>query len=224
MDVEVKVLLAKEHWGKVKKRIPKDLDETKREIWFFETADLALKQQEIVLRARVHPKKETVESTTKWRRWVSPFVTVLRAWEPLPGFKAEVDASLTEGVPAWSMTAKDGQLDFFQAVTRGKKPVQALFNDYQRLLVESAWPQIPWKDLKPWGPIASLKWDLPKDLTIERWSIGDESIIEISKRGPNQIAALEEVRHWLSKADLELAALDGGKTAWALAQLIRPTP
>ncbi len=54
MDVEVKVLISDEHWAKIKERIPMNVDDKKREVWFFETPELSLKQQEVVLRARVN--------------------------------------------------------------------------------------------------------------------------------------------------------------------------
>ena len=47
------------------------------------------------------------ESTAKWRKLASPFIPVLYTWNRLHGFKVEVDATLTESVPAWSMT-RDG--------------------------------------------------------------------------------------------------------------------
>jgi len=68
MDVEVKVLISDEHWAKIKEHIPVNVDDKKREVWFFETPELSLKQQEVVLRARVNRKKKTAESTAKWRR------------------------------------------------------------------------------------------------------------------------------------------------------------
>lgn len=224
MDVEVKVLIADRYWAKIKDRIPGDVDDKKREVWFFETPELSLKQQDVVLRARVNRKKNTAESTAKWRRWVSPFVPVRSAWEQLPGFKAEIDASLTEGVPAWSVTENDLDENLFRAVVAKEKPVREFFNKHQQLLVESAWPSLPWDSLRAWGPIASVKWELPNGIAIERWTIGEESAIEVSKRGQYQDVVLGELREWLSADGIEADALEGGKTAWALTILVRAEP
>lgn len=221
MEIEVKVLICDRHWGTVRKRIPTCVGDKKREVWFFETSDLSLKQQEVVLRVRVSLKKKTAESTAKLRRWVSPFVSVREAWEQLPGFKAEIDASLTDGVPAWSVTENEVDEALFRAVLAKEKKAQEFFNKQQRLLVESAWPLLPWDRLRAWGPITSAKWDLPKSVAIERWTVGNESLIEVSKRGQYQDVVLEEIREWLSADAIESEALEGGKTAWALARLTR---
>jgi hypothetical protein len=221
MDAEVKVLVSDKHWSKIKDRIPDDADDKKREVWFFETRELSLKQQEIVLRARVNLKKKKVDATAKWRRWVSPFIPVRDAWEQLAGFKAEIDASLTEGVPAWSVT-KDGlEEDHFRAVVSKQRPVREFFNEHQRLLVEFAWPLLPWDKLLAWGPIESVKWELQKGIAIERWTVGGKSAIEVSKRGQHQDVVLGEIREWLRADGVAAETLEGGKTAWALANLVR---
>jgi hypothetical protein len=221
MDVEVKVLISGDHWTKVKKVIPIDVDDKKREIWFFDTPVLSLRQQEVVLRARVIRKKKLADSTAKWRRWASPFVSVRNAWEELPGFKAEIDASLTEGVPAWSITEKNLEEKLFRAVAAEEKRVREFFNKHQRLLVESAWPLLPWDKLSAWGPIASVKWNAAEGVAIERWTVGDESVVEVSKRGQYHEVVLGEIREWLSAEGIEGEALEGGKTAWALACLLQ---
>lgn len=220
MDTEVKVLIPDEHWTKIKGRIPSNVEGKKREVWFFETPTLSLKKQEIVLRVRVDRKKKA-ESTAKWRRWVSPFVTVRNAWEQLPGFKAEIDASLTESVPAWSVTEKDLKEKIFQAVVAKDQPVQKIFNKHQQLLVESAWPLLPWDTLSVWGPIASIKWEIPEGVVIEHWTVGEESIIEVSMRGEYQDVVLGKIREWLNVDGMEAEALEGGKTVWALTHLVR---
>ncbi len=224
MEIEVKVLISDKHWAKIKERIPVDVDDKNREVWFFETPELSLKQQEVVLRARVNRKKKTTESTAKWRRWVSPSVPVREAWEQLPGFKAEIDASLTDGVPAWSVTEEDLEENLFRAVVAEEKRALEFFNKHQRLLVEFAWPLLPWDKIRAWGPIASVKWEVHKGVAVERWTVGEESVIEISKRGQYQDVVLGEIRKWLSADGIEAEALEGGKTAWALTCLVRSAP
>ena len=77
---EVKLLIDNDHWREIQANIPEIEKETKREVWFFETADLALKKHELVLRVRIEPKKNEVESTAKLRRWVSPYPEVLKEY------------------------------------------------------------------------------------------------------------------------------------------------
>ena len=42
---------------------------------------------------------------------------------------------------------------FSRAVVAGEKQALEFFNKHQRLLVESAWPLLPWDKLSAWGPI-----------------------------------------------------------------------
>ncbi len=221
MDVEMKLLISAEYSAKIAKGIPEGVDDKKREVWFFETPHLTLKRQEVILRTRVNRKKKKVDSTAKWRRWVSPFATVRDAWQRLPGFKAEMDASLTESVPAWSVTQEEIEEDLFRSVADEKTRVSELFNKHQRQLVESGWPLLPWNEVKVWGPIESVQWKLPENITIERWTVGADSIIEISKRGEHQEVILGEIRDWLRRYEINGKALEGGKTAWALTRLIK---
>ena len=223
MNCEMKVLVGGEHWDKIKDQIPDGIDDKKRDVWFFETPDLLLKQHEVVLRARVYLKKKEAESTAKWRRWVSPYVPVLDAWTRLDGFKAEVDATLTESVPAWSIT-RDGldELMFETARTSSKKLLE-FFGDEQQLLVRGALPNVPWELIRAYGPLTSVKREIAGSVSIERWTIKEESIIEISKRGENQSFALKEIRSWLQVAGVEGEEISGGKTAWALRLLVPTT-
>jgi hypothetical protein len=122
-------------------------------------------------------------------------------------------------VPAWSIT--EGELDeeLFRDVVSKEKQAIKFFNKHQRLLVESAWPQLPWDELHVRGPIESVKWELPGEIAMERWTIAAESVIELSQRGSNHEAVLTALRQWLRVDGIEAEALEGGKTAWALAHL-----
>jgi hypothetical protein len=222
MDCEMKVLVSGDHWDKVKEQIPEEIDHKKRDIWFFETPDLLLKQHEVVLRARLNLKKKEVESTAKWRRWVSPFIPVLDAWDKIDGFKAEVDATLTECVPAWSITRDGLDKRVFEAAQTSSKNLLEFFGDEQQLLVRGAWPKLPWESIGAYGPLDSVKWTIPNSVSIECWTSKEESIIEISKRGEDQTIALKEIRSWLHGAGVAGEEISGGKTAWAL-RLLVPT-
>lgn len=216
MDCEMKILVAGEHWDQIKSKIPAGLDDKKRDVWFFETPDLLLKQHEVVLRARINQKKKEAESTAKWRKWVSPFIPVLNAWGRLQGFKAEVDATLTESVPAWSITRDGFDQSVFEEAQSSLRKLLEFFGDEQQLLVRGALPNLPWEEIRAYGPISSLKWEIEETVSIERWTFNDQSIVEISKRGDDPSDALKEIRSWLKAAEVRGGELSGGKTAWAL--------
>jgi hypothetical protein len=220
MAAEVKVLVSDQHWTEIQERILFGIDDKKREVWFFETPDLSLKQQEIILRTRISRKSKKVESTAKWRRWVSPFPAVHDAWAQLPGFKAEIDATLNDSVTAWSVTEEDLGENVFLAVMAEEKSVLELFSKNQRLLVGSAWPLIPWDKLCKMGPTKSAKWVVSENISVERWTVGEDSVIEISKRGESKDIILREICEWLSSFGIDAEALEGGKTAWALEHLV----
>lgn len=220
MDCEMKILVGGKYWDRIKNQIPEGLDDKARDVWFFEAPDLLLKQHEVVLRARVNKKKKEAESTAKWRKWVSPFIPVLDAWHRLSGFKAEVDATLTESVPAWSITRDGFDQSIFEAAQSSPRKLLEFFGDEQQLLVRGALPNVPWDRIRAYGPLTSLKWEIADSVSIERWTFNNESIIEISKRGEDQSDALKEIRSWLRAADVEGKELSGGKTAWALGLLV----
>ncbi|MFN7899107.1 MAG: hypothetical protein ACK5N0_05480, partial [Synechococcaceae cyanobacterium] len=97
---------------------------------------------------------------------------------------------------------------------------------HQRLLLEQAWPQLPWEQLKPLGPIASVKWDAQHEMTIEQWTIHQQTLFEVSKRGDaTEVEAIAaEIRQHLQALGIQSSGNKEGKTAWALRQLLRSSP
>ncbi|MFM7316197.1 MAG: hypothetical protein ACKO5E_04570 [bacterium] len=223
MRCEVKILISSDDWGKLQQRIPPDLAEKKRDVWFLETPEQSLKQHEVLLRVRVSRKKGVVESTTKWRRWVPPYDKVLENWSSIKGFKAEVDATDDASVPAWSITRDKLKADDFELVKIDPAKLARIFSTKQLLLIRAAWPGLALKKLKCWGPIESTRWQLEDGYFIERWTIQEKSVIEISRRGDEVKSTLKELRDWLKAVGINWQPIDGGKTAWALDQLI-PRP
>ena len=222
MAVEVKVLVSDDGWGALQPHIPADAEGKKRSLWFFDTPEQALHGQELVLRLRLNAKKTKAESTAKWRRWVSPYAPVRAAWSEVPGFKAEIDATLTERAPAWSVTEEDLDIDAVTEAIGGEGPVKALFGEHQQRLVEAALPLLPWKALEAWGPIEAVKWALPNDIALERWTVEGDSVIELSCRGEAEQPLLDRILGLLRACELDGASLPGGKTAWALRHLRAP--
>ena len=216
---EVKLLIDNAHWKQIEAIITRSVEEKKREVWFFETPDLMLKNHELVLRVRISRKKSEVESTSKLRKWVSPYPEVLKEWNSVKGFKAEIDATDEDSVPAWSVTRGKIKLSVFEDARRDPLQTAKLFNSNQLLLVRSAWPDLPIKSLQCLGPIESSRWMLENEISIERWSVKNDHVIEISKRGADVKTGLNEIRKLLKQSGIESEPLPGGKTAWALDRL-----
>ena len=104
--------------------------------------------------------------------------------------------------------------------------VEHLFNHHQRVLLEHVWPQLPWGQLKPLGPIDSVKWAALHDLSIEQWTIAGETLFEVSKRGEKEAAAAiaADIRQHLTALAIPSSGNGEGKTAWALKRLIHAQP
>ena len=235
MGVEVKVLVPGSNWDQLRQLIAAVDDHKKREIWFFEIVvggTTLLKQRELILRARVNRKKDKAETTAKLRRFVPTYPSILEAWEQLDGFKSEIDAggessaaapAEDPGVPAWSLTVDANECADLYQLGEHDPAVDAIFDHHQRLLLESTWPQLPWKQLKPLGPIESVKWDGQHDLSIEKWSIGQETLFEVSKRDDRRDAETlaAEIRQHLQAVGIQSSGNVEGKTAWALKRLVQ---
>jgi hypothetical protein len=222
MAVEVKVLVSDAGWAALQPHIPADAEAKKRSLWFFDTPEQDLRGQELVLRLRLNARKTKAESTAKWRRWVSPYAPVRAAWSEVPGFKAEIDATLTERAPAWSITEEGVDIEAVTEAIRGEGPVKALFGEHQQRLVEAAAPLLPWRQLVAWGPIAAVKWGLPGDIDLERWTVEGDSVIELSCRGEAEQPLFDRILGFLRGCELDGASLPGGKTAWAFRTMHRP--
>lgn len=225
MEFEVKLLIDDQHWKTISSLIQPDSKETKRDVWFFETPDKSLKQHEVLLRVRVSRKKDEAETTAKWRKFVSPYPEVLDEWLKIDEFKAEIDATGKDAdaqhVPAWSISRKGLKESTFEVVKNDPRKIDRLFNEFQMLLVCSAWPALPADRLKCYGPVDSLRYNLKNGLFIERWVVGNSGIVEISCRGDDYHSALDMIEAWLAAAGIPGQGLPGGKTAWALDQLIK---
>lgn len=235
MNIEVKVLVPGDSWEQLRQLIPAEDDHKKREIWFFEIVvggTTLLKQRELILRARINRKKDKADTTAKLRRYIPTYPSILQAWEQIEGFKSEFDAGGDStsaanaddlGVPAWSLTANaDSCTDLYQLKDRDSA-VGQVFDHHQRVLLESAWPQLPWNQLKALGPIVSEKWEAPHDLSIEKWTIEQETLFEVSKRGEttDAVALAAEIRQQLQAVGIQASGNVEGKTAWALKRLVQ---
>ncbi|HKC22601.1 MAG TPA: hypothetical protein VKB64_08835 [Gaiellaceae bacterium] len=197
------------------------LDAQIRQVYFFDTPDLALNKKGLVVRARRVQKKGD-DSVIKLRPVVPAELSDdLRASE---NFFVEVDAMPGGFVCSGSMKRGLG-LNVVRPTVFGERPLRKLFSKEQRALYEAHAPEgVAIDDLAILGPIFVLKlrWvpeDLARKLVAEIWFYPDNSmILELStKCAPNeafQVAA--EARAYLAKNGIEPSAEQETKTKKAL--------
>jgi hypothetical protein len=197
------------------------LDAQIRQVYFFDTPDLALNKQGLVVRARRVQKKGD-DSVVKLRPVVpTELPGDLRASE---NFSVEVDAMPGGFVCSGSMKRGLG-LNVVRPTVLGDRPLRKLFSKEQRKLYEAHSPEgVALDDLAILGPIFVLKlrWvpeDLARKLVAELWFYPDNSmILELStKCAPNeafQVAA--EAKAFLAKHEIEPSAEQETKTKKAL--------
>ena len=197
------------------------LDAQIRQVYFFDTPDLALNKKGLVVRARRVQKKGD-DSVIKLRPVVPAELSGdLRASE---NFFVEVDAMPGGFVCSGSMKRGLG-LNVVRPTVFGERPLRKLFSKEQRALYEAHAPEgVAIDDLAILGPIFVLKlrWvpeNLARKLVAEIWFYPDNSmILELStKCAPNeafQVAA--EARAYLAKNGIEPSAEQETKTKKAL--------
>ena len=191
-----------------------------RQVYFFDTPDLQLNKQGVVVRARRAPRGD--DSVVKLRPVVpeklSPQLRRSRY------FGVEVDAMPGGYVCSGSMKRAIGKIDVKTAVT-GKQSLRKLFSKEQRSLYAGYAPEgLELDDLSILGPILVLKVKFAPEgyqrkLAAELWLYPDNSmILELStKCMPSeafQIAA--ELRTFLTERDINLSGDQETKTKKAL--------
>jgi hypothetical protein len=192
-----------------------------RQVYFFDTPELALNKRGLVVRARRVQKKGD-DSVIKLRPVVpAELPDDLRASE---NFFVEVDAMPGGFVCSGSMKRGLG-LNVVRPAVLGDRPLRKLFSKEQRALYEAHAPEgVAIDDLAILGPIFVLKlrWvpeDLARKLVAELWFYPDNSmILELStKCAPNeafQVAA--ETKGFLARHGIEPSAEQETKTKKAL--------
>jgi hypothetical protein len=192
-----------------------------RQIVFFDTPDLALDRQGVVVRARRIQGKGD-DSVVKLRP-VDP-AQVPAKWRSSPGFRVEVDALPGGFVCSGTMkgTLNDG------AVTRamdGRLPYRKLFSKQQRAFFAAHAPgALTLDDLSVLGPIYVLKLrhkppELGRRLVAEMWFYPDGSrVLELSTRCATTEAfqAAAELRAYLADHGVAVSGEQEMKTRKAL--------
>jgi hypothetical protein len=197
------------------------LDAQIRQVYFFDTPDLALNRSGLVVRARRVQKKGD-DSVVKLRP-VAP--------EELPpevreasAFGVEVDVMPGGHVCSGSMKYALKKADVREVVA-GKKPLRKLFSKEQRLLYEAYAPEgIALDDLSILGPIFVLKLRLSPEgydrkLVAELWLYPDNSmLLELStKCTPDEAFQVgAETKGFLLEHGIEVGSEQETKTKKAL--------
>jgi hypothetical protein len=197
------------------------LDAQIRQVYFFDTPDLALNKSGLVLRARRVQRKGD-DSVLKLRPVVPEELP--KELRDSPNFGVEVDAMPGGYVCSGSMKRALGKTDV-KDVIAGERPLRKLFSKEQRSLYAAHAPDgVELEDLPILGPIFVLKLkfapeDFDRKLAAELWLYPDNSmILELStKCAPTeafQVAA--EARAFLTQRGVDLSGEQETKTKKAL--------
>ena len=196
------------------------LDAQIRQVFFFETPDLALDKLGVVVRGRrVQGKGD--DSVVKLRPVVpSELPAELRA---ATGFRVEVDA-LPGGFVCSGTLKRTLDAGEVKKTVAGERPVRKLFSKQQRAYFAEHAPGIELDDLSILGPIFVLKLrftpeELGRKLVAEMWIYPDGSrVLELSTRTATneafQVAA--EARAYLARQGIDLSGEQETKTKKAL--------
>jgi len=199
-----------------------------RQVYFFDTPELLLDKQGLVVRARRSQKKG--DDTVVKLRPVVPSELAPELRES-PSFGVELDASPTAAVVSGSLKGVPSKATVLAAV-RGERPVKKLFSkEQQALFAEHAPNGVTLDDLAVLGPIFVLKLKnspegYDRSLVTELWMYPDGSrILELStKCEPGeafQVAA--EGRAFLASRGVDLEGEQQTKTRTALEFFAKPS-
>jgi hypothetical protein len=196
------------------------LDARLRQVFFFDTPDLALDRAGVVVRAR--RTQEDPDDTVVKLRPVVPkeLPDDLRA---RPDFAVEVDAMPSSYVCSGSFKGQ-AKADVAETAA-GRQPLRKLFSKPQRAFFATHAPNgVELDDLSVLGPVHALKLKVsPKGmgrrLAVELWIYPDGTqILELStKCAPDEaLRAAIESRDYLSSIGLDLSGEQATKTRTAL--------
>ena len=220
-SVELKLTLPEHHQRSAVVALGMDpLDAQIRQVFFFDTPDLALDKQGVVVRARRIQGKGD-DSVVKLRPVVpSELPAELRA---LAGFRVEVDA-LPGGFVCSGTLKRTLDSGDVQRVLSGDRPLRKLYSKQQRAYFAEHAKGVEIDDLLTLGPIFVLKLgftpkELGRKLVAEMWMYPDGSrVLELSTRAATneafQVAA--EARAFLGTQGIDLSGEQETKTKKAL--------
>jgi hypothetical protein len=197
------------------------LDAQIRQIYFFDTPDLALQSAGIAVRAR-RVQRKGEDSTVKLRPVVP--ADLPEELRQSPAFNVEVDAMPGGFVCSGSLKGEGRPGGVAEAV-QGTRPIRKLFTKEQRAFYAEHAPHgIGLDDLAILGPIfvLKIKWSpdgYDRRLVAEMWLYPDNThILELSTRCSTSEAfqAAAEARAFLASRGVELSGEQQTKTKTAL--------
>jgi len=221
-SVELKLTVPEPHQRSTIGALELDpLDAQIRQVFFFDTPDLALDARGVVVRARRIQGKGG-DSVVKLRPVVpSELPETLRR---LPAFRVEVDALPGGFVCSGTLKGAPAQEDVRSAIM-GKRPLRKLFTKEQReFFAEHAPEGLELDDLTVLGPIFVLKTrftplELGRRVVAEFWLYPDGShVLELSTRCETTEAfqVVAELRAFLAARQVEVSGDQETKTRKAL--------
>jgi len=197
------------------------LEAQMRQVFFFDTPDLALNRSGVVVRAR-RVQRKGGDSVVKLRPVIpAELPKKVRSAE---GFTTEVDAMPGAFVCSGTMKRPVDNADVRHVAT-GARPLKGLFSKAQRGFLAEHGPEgIELDDLVVLGPILVLKLkfeptDFARRMVAELWSYPDGSrVLELStKCAPAEaFETAAEARAFLAQRGVDLSAEQETKTAKAL--------
>jgi hypothetical protein len=221
-SVELKLTVAESDQHSAVEALGMDpLDAHIRQVYFFDTPDLALDRAGVVVRARRVQRKQ--DDVVVKLRPVVP-AELARRTRRTPGFGVEVDAMPGGFVCSarFKASVPPGKV---KDATSGRRPLRKLFTDEQRAFFKAHAPAgVSLDDLAVLGPIFVLKLKFSPEgfdgkLAAEMWMYPDDSrILELSTRcapaDAFQVAA--EARGFLAGCGVDVSGEQQTKTRRAL--------
>jgi hypothetical protein len=192
-----------------------------RQVWFFDTPDLALERAGVVVRAR-RSQGRGDDSVVKLRPVVP--AELPDALRTSPSFVTEVDLLPGGFVCSGSLRTQHKGSRVLEALA-GERPVSGLFSKEQRAFYgEHAPAGIAIDDLTPLGPVTVLKLKFTptafdRRLVAELWFYPDGSrILELSTRcGPAEaLTVAVQAKAFLEARGIDLSGVQQTKTRTAL--------
>ncbi|OFZ84268.1 MAG: hypothetical protein A2603_15135 [Bdellovibrionales bacterium RIFOXYD1_FULL_55_31] len=193
-----------------------------RDVSYFDTRNLELYSNGLVLRLRVTKKKTqfTVKIQGLTQDWVSD------AFLALPGFKCERDRYGGRISESCSLNSSPSAEDVAAALNEAR--VERLFSREQIEFVQQYY-RVPLdlSSVKVLGPVPSQYWKFDANhfddvLTLEHWTVGpDFEIVELSTRADAQDAdrVYDELRAYALEKDLRICQEQSSKTRSTLEYL-----
>jgi hypothetical protein len=177
------------------------VDPARRKVYFYDTPELALFAQDLVLRARVTDGDDD-DSTVKLRPL--PLPDIPDRWRTTDKVRIELDVVGSRQVPSAKLDGKPDRGEIEQ-VAQHALALSKLLSKAQEAIIDDVMPSgTALDDLAVLGPVNARKWDLPPgafpfELSVEEWSLPDEShFVELSfKVDPDEAASAEQAFHAL---------------------------